>query len=106
MSRSPSELVEELRADAFADGVIEAALVVRCEDSSEKVAASDPDALESLRGHIERGGQPIGTLLVVRRGQGSAIRVKALAELEEEEWAEKYLATVAAELVREAPEGE
>lgn len=104
MRQSTEDLIETLRAHAARGGVIEAALVVGFDDSNATVAASDPEALESLDRHVQNGGQPVGTLLVVEWGGGSALKIQALPEFEGEEWAEAFLATVLEQMRRDMEE--
>jgi hypothetical protein len=94
--RSTKDLVESLMEEAEPDDVARAGLVVGFEDRTEVVWSSDPAPLETLNGFMRAGGMPVG---IARLKQGG-VHVSALRELDGVEWAEKYLATVTAEIMR------
>ena len=73
-------------------------LIVGFEDSDTRfVAAGDPDALRTLNGHVQSGGEPVGIV----RFQDEKVSVWPLEEFEEDEWAERYLITLLSELGRQ-----
>lgn len=99
--RTTADLVAELHEEA-ADRA-HAALVVGFDYHTEFVWASDPNALHVLNAHVRNGGDPLGLVTGDHDGEGStAVRARPLAEYEGEEWVEKYLITILAEVRRSA----
>jgi hypothetical protein len=99
--RTTADLVEELTAAAGTRS--RAALVVGFDNRTEFVWASDPDALDVLNTHVQNGGDPVGLVTGSDDGDGSTtVHARPLAEYEGEEWVEKYLITLLAEVRRSA----
>lgn len=99
--RTTADLVAELQ-DAAVDRS-HAALVIGFDHRTEFVWASDIDALHVLNTHVLNGGDPLGLVTSYADGEGStAVHVRPLAEYADEEWVEKYLITVLAEVRRSA----
>jgi len=99
--RTTADLVAELK-EAAADRS-HAALVVGFDHRTEFVWADDPDALHVLNALVENGGDPLGLVTGYDDGEGAtAVHARPLAEYEGEEWVEKYLITLLAEVRRSA----
>jgi hypothetical protein len=99
--RTTADLVAELTAAAGTRS--RAALVVGFDHRTEFVWASDPDALDVLNTHVQNGGDPVGLVTGSNDLDGSTtVRARPLAEYEGEEWVEKYLITLLAEVRRSA----
>jgi hypothetical protein len=99
--RTTADLVAELH-EAATDRS-HAALVVGFDHRTEFVWANDPDALHVLNAHVQNGGDPLGLVTSHDDGDGSTnVRARPLAEYEDEEWVEKYLITLLAEVRRSA----
>jgi hypothetical protein len=99
--RTTADLVAELREVASATAG--AALVVGFDDRTEFVWANDPDALLVLNAHIHNGGDPLGVVTGSDDGDGAtAVRAHPLIEYQDDEWVEKYLISILAELRRSA----
>ena len=101
--RTTADLVAELQEAA--EDRSHAALVVGFDHRTEFVWADDPDALHVLNAHVMNGGDPLGFVTGHQDGVGStAVRARPLVEYEDEEWVEKYLITLLAEVRRRAAE--
>jgi len=99
--RTTADLVAELH-QAATDRA-HAALVVGFDYRTEFVWASDPNALHVLNAHVRNGGDPLGLLTGQHDDDGAtAVCARPLAEYEDEEWVEKYLITLLAEVRRSA----
>jgi hypothetical protein len=99
--RTTADLVTELRA--VATDTHRAALVVGFDDRTEFVWANDPDALHVLNAHIRNGGDPLGLVIGSDDGEGATrVGAQPLAEYEDDEWVEKYLISILAEMRRTA----
>ena len=99
--RTTADLVAELHEAAVDRS--HAALVVGFDHRTEFVWASDPDALHVLNAHVQNGGDPLGLVTSCYDGEGStSVRAHPLAEYENDEWVEKYLITLLAEVRRSA----
>jgi len=99
--RTTADLVAELQ-EAASDRA-RAALVVGFDYRTEFVWANDPDALHVLNAHVLNGGDPLGLVTGDHDGEGATnVRARPLAEYEGEEWVEKYLITILAEVRRSA----
>ena len=99
--RTTADLVAELREVATDNA--RAALVVGFDDRTEFVWANDPDALHLLNAHVMNGGDPLGLVTGADDGEGATrVRAHPLAEYEEDEWVEKYLISILAEMRRSA----
>lgn len=97
--RTTADLVAELH-EAASDRS-RAALVVGFDYRTEFVWANDPDALHVLNAHVQNGGDPLGVLTGDHDDEGTTnVRARPLAEYEGEEWVEKYLITLLAEVRR------
>lgn len=100
--RSTEDLIAELQEAAAEDGVVKAVLVVGYETSNAKVPADDPNALEALNDHVRGGGEPVGILRMTQIREGRVvIESRPLAEYADEEWVEKFLATVVGDIRRD-----
>ena len=98
--RTTADLVAELTAAA---GSGRAAIVVGFDHRTEFVWASDPDALGVLNNHVQNGGDPLGLVTGSDDADGSTtVHARPLAEYDGEEWVEKYLITLLAEVRRSA----
>jgi len=101
--RTTADLVAELQEAA--EDRSHAALVVGFDHRTEFVWADDPDALHVLNAHVMNGGDPLGFVTGQQDGVGStAVHARPLVEYEDEEWVEKYLITLLAEVRRRAAE--
>jgi hypothetical protein len=101
--RTTADLVAELQEAA--EDRSHAALVVGFDHRTEFVWADDPDALHVLNAHVMNGGDPLGFVTGQQDGVGStAVHARTLVEYEDEEWVEKYLITLLAEVRRRAAE--
>jgi hypothetical protein len=99
--RTTADLVAELTAAAADRG--RAALIVGFDNRTEFVWATDPDPLDLLNAHVQNGGDPVGLVTGSDDVDGSTtVRAQPLAEYEGEEWVEKYLITLLAEVRRSA----
>ena len=96
--RTTADLVAELY-EAATDRS-RAALVVGFDYRTEFVWANDPDALHVLNAHVQNGGDPLGVLTGDHDEGTTNVRARPLAEYEGEEWVEKYLITLLAEVRR------
>ena len=101
--RTTADLVSELHETAATNDL--AALVVRFDDRTEFVWASDPDPLRVLNTHVRDGGDPLGLVTGRDHGEGStSVRALPLAEYDGAEWVEKYLIELLAVVRRSATE--
>lgn len=96
--RTTKELIEDLKAEALAlkldgtDPLAGVQLVVGFEATSEFIYHHDPEALAKLNEMIQRGGEPIGLISIIKTGKGHCgVQNKLLPEYAGQEWAQKYL---------------
>ena len=101
--RTTADLVAELRE--VATDTARAALVIGFDDRTEFVWSNDPDALLLLNAHVMNGGDPLGLVTGSDDGDGAtSVRAHPLIEYQDDEWVEKYLISILAELRRTAAE--
>src|SRR4051812_42808413 len=102
MGRSTKELIDELQETMRQEAGGYVALVVVFDKHTEFVFAHEVDALKQLNGFVQRGGEPVGAIAisVETGGQEGKLKLRPLAEYENEEWVEKYLFTVAGQFKR------
>ncbi len=94
--RTTKDLVDDLMARAGEEGVLRAGLVVGFEDRTETVWSTDTHALRTLNGLLREGGIPVG----LARFENGGLEVNTLPEFEGVEWAERYLVSIAREIMQ------